>query len=110
MTARKKKKANEKEFFGHIKKLVKKFIEVETSGAGLINLIFGFILAIFVFITCIPSTVEKLIAMCMPGINSDVPWYVNFFYFLLLVAFFYVCFNRMCKINETKNDINQSLK
>ena len=97
-----KKLSNEEKLFDLLKKAVVKFIKTETTGSGVINLVFGLILAILVFAMCIPSIFIQIIKIFFSNLNMDMPWWSNLVFFVLLGMYFLVCFIRLDAINKAK--------
>jgi len=97
-------------YWSIIKLGVKKFVETEGNGEGIINLIFGIFIFIIISAICVPVTFAYIIKFCYPNCDIMMPWYGAFAFFTVGVLYFYLCATKVANIMAKRKKAESKLK
>lgn len=85
---------------------LKDYIKVETSsGAGIVNLLFGVIFAGLLLAIQVSAIIEAFGKFFREGFTIGMPWYGNLIIFLAFIIYSWYCVKSLMEIEKTKQNM-----
>lgn len=103
-------KKKEESYSSIVKYAMKKFIEIESNQEGIVNLIFGILLFMFISALCVPVAFSYIIKFFYPNCDIMMPWYGAFCFFAMCVLYFYLCAAKVMNIMSKRKEVSSKQK
>lgn len=104
------KKNKSESYWSIIKFSVKKFIEIEGNGEGILNLIFGILIFFLIVLICVPNTAIYIIKAFYPSCDIIMPWYGILAFFIAGLVYFYYCSTKLMVVLSKRKIMNPKNK
>nr|MBO2495050.1 hypothetical protein [Clostridia bacterium] len=83
-------------------KAFKEAFEAETTQAGRVNLLGGFVVAVIVTLVCIPTTAMIIIEAIFPNFQASMPWYGVIILVMGICGYFIICVKFLLELDKIK--------